>query len=62
MLLYFVRLPQFLVFLRTSPYKFIDIGMRNLSFIYYTKCKDTWGGPRNPTGGMCSGSRGSFPL
>jgi hypothetical protein len=34
--------------------------MRNLSFII-TKSKDTWGGPRDPTGGMCSGSRGSCP-
>jgi hypothetical protein len=28
---------------------------------YYAECKDTWGGPRDPTSGLCSGSRGSCP-
>jgi hypothetical protein len=26
-----------------------------------TKCKDTWGGLRDPTGGLCFGSSGSCP-
>jgi hypothetical protein len=34
---------------------------KNLSFHLYAECKDTWGGPRNSTGGLCSGFRGSYP-
>jgi hypothetical protein len=28
---------------------------------YYAACKDTWGGPRDPGGALCSGSRGPCP-
>jgi hypothetical protein len=28
---------------------------------YYGECKDTWGGPRDLAGGLCSRSRGSYP-
>jgi hypothetical protein len=34
---------------------------RTCLFHLYAECKDTWGGPSNPTGGMCSGFRGSYP-
>jgi hypothetical protein len=29
---------------------------------YYAECKDTWVVPRDPTGSLCSGSRGSCPF
>jgi hypothetical protein len=32
-----------------------------LVFHLYAKCKDTWGGPRNLTSGLCSRFGGSCP-
>jgi hypothetical protein len=32
-----------------------------LVFYNLLNFKDTWGGPRDPTSGLCSGSRGSCP-